>query len=234
MEVAADGIKRLEAVVAGSGTRGAAGENILARALAQLLPDMLEVNVAFGNKCVEYALRRRGTLPADRQRVGERDCDRHRRAQAARRAAREVLARVREMTKYLDPERTLALGFGGTCRAHVCLSSGRRAPPARGLGLGPGLRQAMIMAFPSSPDLGRRPGAAGRRSICPRRAEASRAADIGPRTEALAGVAKAMMEARRLGERSSRKTAAPRCAVFAAPYSIADRYRGSARSRRLP
>jgi len=57
MEQAAESLRRLEAVVAGSGSRGAAGENILARALGQLPPDLLELNVAFGSKVVEYALR---------------------------------------------------------------------------------------------------------------------------------------------------------------------------------
>ena len=67
MEQASDSLRRLEAVVAGSSTRGAAGENILARALAQLPADLLEVNVAFGSKIVEYALRLPGGrfLPID-------------------------------------------------------------------------------------------------------------------------------------------------------------------------
>src|SRR5688500_4040680 len=67
LDQAADSLRRLEAVVAGSSTRGAAGENILARALGQLPPDLLELNVAFGNKIVEYALRLPGGkyLPID-------------------------------------------------------------------------------------------------------------------------------------------------------------------------
>ena len=67
MDQAAESLRRLEAVVAGSSTRGAAGENILARALAQLPPDLLECNVAFGSKVVEYALRLPGgrLLPID-------------------------------------------------------------------------------------------------------------------------------------------------------------------------
>jgi DNA recombination protein RmuC len=57
MDQAADSLRRLEAVVAGSSSRGAAGENILARALAQLPPDMLEHDASFGSRRVEYALR---------------------------------------------------------------------------------------------------------------------------------------------------------------------------------
>jgi DNA recombination protein RmuC len=120
MDMAADSIKRLETVVAGSGTRGAAGENILARALGQLPPDMLEINVAFGNKCVEYALRLPGGryLPIDskwtsvgaleRLELAEEPAERRK---IIEQIARDVRARVRDMTKYLDPERTLALGL---------------------------------------------------------------------------------------------------------------------------
>jgi DNA recombination protein RmuC len=120
MDMAADSIKRLETVVAGSGTRGAAGENILARALGQLPPDMLEINVAFGNKCVEYALRLPGGryLPIDskwtsvgaleRLELVEEPAERRK---IVEQIGRDVRARVRDMTKYLDPERTLALGL---------------------------------------------------------------------------------------------------------------------------
>ena len=67
MDRAADSLRRLEAVVAGSASRGAAGENILARAFSQLPPDLLERNAAFGSRVVEYALR----LPPHRQQVDE-------------------------------------------------------------------------------------------------------------------------------------------------------------------
>ena len=105
----------------GSSTRGAAGENILARALAQLPPDLLEMNVAFGNKIVEYALRLPGGryLPIDSKwtsvgvaRAPGRD---GRAAQERKRlveqVVRDVRGRIRDMAKYLDPERTLSLGL---------------------------------------------------------------------------------------------------------------------------
>jgi DNA recombination protein RmuC len=120
MEQAADTLKRLEAVVAGSATRGAAGENILARALGQLPPDLLAVNVAFGNKVVEYALRLPGGrfLPIDSkwtsvaplERLAETD-DPVERRKLQEQVAREVRGRIREMTKYLDPERTLSIAL---------------------------------------------------------------------------------------------------------------------------
>jgi DNA recombination protein RmuC len=118
MEQAADTLKRLEAVVAGSSSRGVAGENILARALAQLPPDLLELNVAFGNKIVEYALRLPGGrfLPIDSkwtsvpalERLGT-STDMQERKRLQEQVAREVRSRAREMAKYLDPDRTLAL-----------------------------------------------------------------------------------------------------------------------------
>ncbi|HXY39652.1 MAG TPA: DNA recombination protein RmuC [Vicinamibacteria bacterium] len=118
LDRATDSLRRLELVVAGSGTRGAAGENILSGALAQLPPDLLETNAAFGGRVVEYALRLPGgrLLPVDSKwtSVGELErletaLDPEERRRAREQVAREVRARVREMAKYLDPERTLAM-----------------------------------------------------------------------------------------------------------------------------
>jgi DNA recombination protein RmuC len=120
MDQAADALRRLESVVAGSSTRGTAGENILVRALAQLPPDMLEVNVAFGNKIVEYALRLPGgrLLPIDSkwtsvaalERLASTD-DVVERRKLQDVVVRDLRGRVREMAKYLDPERTLSLAL---------------------------------------------------------------------------------------------------------------------------
>jgi len=120
MEQAADTLKRLEAVVAGSSTRGVAGENILARALGQLPPDLLAVNVAFGNKVVEYALRLPGGrfLPIDSkwtsvaplERLADTE-DPVERRRLVDQVTREVRGRIRDMSKYLDPERTLSIAL---------------------------------------------------------------------------------------------------------------------------
>jgi DNA recombination protein RmuC len=120
LDQAADSLKRLEAVVAGSATRGVAGENILVRALSQLPPDLLETNVAFGNKIVEYALRLPGgrCLPIDSkwtsasvlERLEETDQPAERR-RLIDQVVRDVRGRIKDMTKYLDPERTLSLGL---------------------------------------------------------------------------------------------------------------------------
>jgi len=120
MEQASDSLRRLEAVVAGSSTRGAAGENILARALAQLPADLLEVNVAFGSKIVEYALRLPGGrfLPIDSKwtSVGvlerlDTTVEPLERKRLVEQVGRDVRGRIRDMGKYLDPERTLSLGL---------------------------------------------------------------------------------------------------------------------------
>jgi hypothetical protein len=121
MDEAAHSLRRLEAVVAGSSTRGTAGENILARALSQLPADLLAVNVAFGNKIVEYALRLPGgrVLPIDSKWTSVGVLERldasptsRRGSQAPRRPGRARRAQPhQEMTKYLDPERTLSLGL---------------------------------------------------------------------------------------------------------------------------
>ena len=118
LDRATDSLRRLELVVAGSSTRGRAGENVLLRALAQLPPDLLEANAAFGGRVVEYALRLPGgrLLPIDSKwtsvaeleqlETAEEPAERRRLVEAV---AREVRGRARELGKYLDPERTLAL-----------------------------------------------------------------------------------------------------------------------------
>jgi DNA recombination protein RmuC len=118
LDRATDSLRRLEVVVAGSGSRGAAGENVLARALAQLPPDLLETNAAFAGGVVEYALRLPGgrLLPIDSKwtsaaslaRLEETD-DPAERRRLHEQVARDMRVRVREMAKYLDPERTLSL-----------------------------------------------------------------------------------------------------------------------------
>jgi DNA recombination protein RmuC len=142
---AGDSLRRLEAVLAGSATRGAAGENILARALGQLPPDLLEVNFAFGSKIVEYALRLPGgrVLPIDSkwpsvaalERLDSVD-DPLERRKLVEQVARDLRTRIREMSKYLDPERTLSLALLAVPDA-VCTA----APEA----LGEGYRDGVLV-----------------------------------------------------------------------------------------
>jgi DNA recombination protein RmuC len=118
LDRATDSLRRLETIVAGSGSRGAAGESILWRALSQLPPDLLETNAPFGGRVVEYALRLPGgrLLPIDckwtsagsLERLETTD-DAIERRRLLDQVARDVRTRIREMARYLDPERTLSL-----------------------------------------------------------------------------------------------------------------------------
>ncbi len=106
-------LKRLESVIAGSSTRGAAGENILEEALKHLPPEMLQRNVWVGGKVVELALRLPGgkLLPIDSkwvssgalEQLAEQGLDAARRAQLTGQVEREVERRVREVSQYIDP-----------------------------------------------------------------------------------------------------------------------------------
>jgi DNA recombination protein RmuC len=113
-----ESLRRLEAILGDSSARGAAGENVLARALGQLPPDMLELNAPFGSRVVEYALRLPGgrLLPIDSKwpsvaalaRLALTDDEAERR-KLCEQIRTELRSRAREMARYLDGERTLSL-----------------------------------------------------------------------------------------------------------------------------
>jgi DNA recombination protein RmuC len=120
LDIAADSLRRLETVLAGSASRGAAGEGILSRSLSQLPPDLLDTDATFGGRVVEYALRLPGgrLLPIDSKWTSagalerlETTGDPAERRRLLDQVARDVRVRMREMAKYLDPERTLSLGM---------------------------------------------------------------------------------------------------------------------------
>src|SRR3989441_2406507 len=112
-EEARASLRRLESVIAGSSTRGAAGENILEEALRHLPPEMLQRNVWVGGKVVELALRLPGgkLLPIDSkwvssgalEQLAEPGLDAQRRAQLTGQVEREVERRVREVSQDIDP-----------------------------------------------------------------------------------------------------------------------------------
>ncbi len=109
-------LKRLENVIAGSSTRGAAGENILEEVLKHLPTEMLQRNVWVGGKVVELGLRLPGgkLLPIDSkwvssgalEQLAEPTLDATRRAQLTAQVEREVERRVREVSQYINPEAT--------------------------------------------------------------------------------------------------------------------------------
>src|SRR2546425_2431358 len=115
-EEARASLKRRESVIAGSSSRGAAGEHILEEALRHLPPEMLQRNVWVGGKVVELALRLPGgkLLPMDSkwvssvalEQLAAPGLDANRRAQLMGQVEREVERRVREVSQYIDPATT--------------------------------------------------------------------------------------------------------------------------------
>src|SRR5438128_12081608 len=134
-EEARASLKRLESVIAGSSSRGAAGEHILEEALRHLPPEMLQRNVWAGGKVVELALRLPGgkLLPMDSkwvssvalEQLGEPGLDANRRAQLMAQVEREVERRVREVSQYIDPAITspFALAVIPDAAYDVCRSA---------------------------------------------------------------------------------------------------------------
>ncbi len=114
-----DVLKRLETVLAGTKSRGIAGENILGTILAQLPAELRETNLVINNKPVEFALRlpHGRLLPIDSKWPALSQLERLQEAEepALRKALAEeiqaeVKKKVREVVKYLDPDRTIQLG----------------------------------------------------------------------------------------------------------------------------
>lgn len=109
-------LRRLEAIIAGASTRGAAGENILDEAIRHLPPDMVQRNLWVKGKVVEFALRLPGAkvLPIDSKWTSSQaleDLDKPglepaRRQQLVGHVEREVERRVREVSQYIDPVTT--------------------------------------------------------------------------------------------------------------------------------
>jgi DNA recombination protein RmuC len=115
-EEARASLRKLESIIAGSSSRGAAGEHILEEALRHLPPEMLQRNVWVGGKVVELALRLPGgkLLPMDSkwvstgalEQLADTGLDAQRRAQLSATVEREVERRVREVSQYIDPATT--------------------------------------------------------------------------------------------------------------------------------
>src|SRR5690348_9113952 len=134
-EEARASLRRLESIIAGSSSRGAAGERILEEALRHLPPEMLQRNVWVGGKVVELALRLPGgkLLPMDSkwvsspalEQLAEPGLDANRRAQLTAQVEREVERRVREVSQYIDPTTTspFALAVIPDAAYDVCRSA---------------------------------------------------------------------------------------------------------------
>jgi len=117
---AADSIHRLETILVGSQSRGAAGETLAEPLLRQLPAEWLVRNWRVGNKGVEFGLRLPdGTvLPIDCKWTGAELLERLEAAETpieARRAKDRLLMavvqRAKEVAKYVDPQTTAGIGL---------------------------------------------------------------------------------------------------------------------------
>ncbi len=110
----------IEAVVAGGRNRGRAGENILAEALKKFPPQIVETDFRVNGKPVEYALvladgkripvDSKWTQPELLARLDETK-DPAEREKIVRQLRDVVLAKAREVTKYINPEHTVLWGI---------------------------------------------------------------------------------------------------------------------------
>lgn len=116
---AAESLRRLEQVIAGTAARGAAGENLVDLVFSRLPAEWQLRDFRLGNRVVEFALRLPNNLvlPIDSkwpapdliERFTASD-DPAERARLKTQVESAVLERAREVTKYLDPELTLNFG----------------------------------------------------------------------------------------------------------------------------
>jgi DNA recombination protein RmuC len=115
----AESVRRLELVIAGTQSRGAAGEQILDTVFARLPAEWQVRDFRVGNRVVEFGLRLPNdlVLPIDSKWTGAEQLarlaateDPAERAALKQQIESAVFARAREVTKYLDP--SITPGFG--------------------------------------------------------------------------------------------------------------------------
>src|SRR5262245_34910325 len=115
-EEARQSLRRLEAIIAGSPSRGAAGENILEEAFRSLPPDMIRRNVWVNGRVVEFGLHlpdgkllaidSKWTSSAALEELARPDVAPERQVRLAAAVEKEVERRVREVSQYIDPATT--------------------------------------------------------------------------------------------------------------------------------
>lgn len=116
----AESVRRLEAIIAGTQTKGAAGENILEMVFAKLPPEWQVRNFRVGNRSVEFGLRLPNNLvlPIDSkwpattlvERLVQSE-DPIEQQQLKEQIERAVLEKAREVMKYRDPALTVDFGI---------------------------------------------------------------------------------------------------------------------------
>ena len=129
----ADSIKRLEAVIAGTQSKGTAGENILEQVFSRLPVEWQVRNFTIGNKTVEFGLRLPNDLilPIDSKWAATALLDQFiatedlaERVSLKTKIEAAVLAKAKEVTKYLEPSLTTPFGIAAVPDAVFELSSG--------------------------------------------------------------------------------------------------------------
>lgn len=116
----ADSVRRLETIIAGTQSKGEAGENILEVVLSKLPTEWQVRDFTVGNKTVEFGLRlpNNRILPIDSKWPATsllenlaRCTDLRERRQLKEQIENTVRMKAREVRKYLDPDLTLSFGI---------------------------------------------------------------------------------------------------------------------------
>ena len=122
--------------MAGTRSKGAAGENLIDQVFAQLPPEWQARNVQVGNKTVEFGLRLPNgrLLPIDSKWTAthlleafQASGDVEEQRQIKVRIERAVLTKAREVRKYIDPGRTTPFGVAALPDAVFDLSAAAQA-----------------------------------------------------------------------------------------------------------
>ncbi|HLH28473.1 MAG TPA: DNA recombination protein RmuC [Acidimicrobiales bacterium] len=117
-EEATGAVARIERLVAGSWSKGRAGENLLAAALSEFPPEMVERDFTLGGRVCEFAivLADGKLLPIDSKWPGvdavsrlDAEVDPSAREEARRQVERAACARLREVGGYIDASLTAPL-----------------------------------------------------------------------------------------------------------------------------
>lgn len=115
----ADSIRRLEAVIAGTQSKGAAGENLMEVVFAQLPPEWQVRDFQVGSRSVEFGLRLPNNLilpidskwPATNLLEQFLACeDPHQQQRIKAEIERAIIQKAKEVKKYIDP--SITVGFG--------------------------------------------------------------------------------------------------------------------------
>src|SRR5574341_4029 len=132
----AESIRRLEAIIAGTQTKGAAGENILEVVFSKLPPDWQVRNFRVGDKAVEFGLRLPNNLvlPIDSKWAATnllekfmQSDDPNEQQMLKSKIEEVVLNKAKEVRKYLDPNMTVNFGVAAVPDAIYDLCSGIQA-----------------------------------------------------------------------------------------------------------